>query len=64
MVSMLPQEELCSATSQAASCQHSSGSGSLSRLLSSTKDVQLQFRPAPCWQVDIPRGLPGYQRDV
>ncbi|ELK27271.1 hypothetical protein MDA_GLEAN10023898 [Myotis davidii] len=39
--------KLCSAISQADGCQYSSGGGSLSRRLSSAKDVQLQLRPAP-----------------
>ncbi|EPQ06457.1 Sucrase-isomaltase, intestinal [Myotis brandtii] len=46
--------ELCSATSQADDCQYSSGGGSFSCLLSSTKNVRLQLRSAPRWQVDIP----------
>ncbi|EPQ12649.1 EGF-like module-containing mucin-like hormone receptor-like 2, partial [Myotis brandtii] len=56
--------ELCSATSQADGCQYNCGGGSLSPILSSAKDVLLQLRPSPHWQVDIPRGLLGCQSDV
>ncbi|EPQ04932.1 Zinc finger protein 264 [Myotis brandtii] len=46
MVSALPQEELCSATSRADGFERSGGGGSLSCLLGSTKNVRLWLQLA------------------